>query len=39
VVKMLTLKYNVKDAIKVAREEGKEEGQNYVLGLMAQGLS
>ena len=39
VVKMIKLEYNRKDELKAVREEGKEEGKNYVLGLMAQGLS
>ncbi|MCL1911398.1 MAG: Rpn family recombination-promoting nuclease/putative transposase [Leptospirales bacterium] len=40
---VITLEYNLKDAIEAAREEGMEEGkkevQSYVLELMAQGLS
>ena len=40
---MLMTEHNVKDAIEVTREEGIEKGmektRNYVLDLMAQGLS
>jgi predicted S18 family serine protease len=39
VIKMLTHEYKLKDAIKFARKEGKEEGLDYALKLMAQGLS
>jgi len=51
VIKMLAYEYNVKDAIKFARQEGRQEGkaegreegiekgQNYILELVAQGLS
>jgi len=51
VVNMLLKEYNLKDHIEVIREEnlekgreeglkkGREKGQNYVLKLMAQGLS
>ncbi|MCL2025885.1 MAG: Rpn family recombination-promoting nuclease/putative transposase [Leptospirales bacterium] len=38
VVNMFT-EYNVDIAMKVAREEGIEKGQNHILELMAQGLS
>ena len=44
---MLTTEFNMDTALKVARKEGRQEGiekgreevQNYVLELMAQGLS
>ncbi|MCL2156177.1 MAG: Rpn family recombination-promoting nuclease/putative transposase [Leptospirales bacterium] len=39
VIEMIKLEYTLKDAIKFARKEGKAEGQNYVMELMAQGLS
>ena len=47
VTKMIKLEYSFKDELKAARGEGREEGiekgmekgQNYVLELMAQGLS
>jgi flagellar basal body-associated protein FliL len=38
-IKMLTHEYKLKDDIKFARKEGKEEGREEVLKLMAQGLS
>jgi len=46
-IKMMKFEYSFKDELRAARgegreegmEKGKKEGQNYVMGLMAQGLS
>ena len=38
-IKMIKFEYSFKDELRAARGEGIEKGQNYVMELMAQGLS